>query len=107
MMVFLSSRNWIWIPTAVEYDSSRLLRHVVGTYAGGTLASALGSQTIIVKEWHGVPLEKRPISITAMRHHLGADAAVATHILVGQLQIYYHIVELSLEELGIINASRR
>ncbi|MBA7689332.1 hypothetical protein ES703_97838 [subsurface metagenome] len=94
-------------PDAVEYDSSRLLRHVISSIemAAGDKISAINS--ILIKEWHNVPLEKRPISITPVRHHIASDGGLADHLMIGQLHIYYHIVELDLKELGILNASRR
>jgi len=96
-------------PDAVEYDSSRLVRHV----EGGTINVATDNtfvdnpRSILIKQWHDVPLERRPISITSMRHHLWMGANLADSVLNGQLVIYYHIIELTLEELGILNASRR
>jgi len=96
-------------PDAVEYDSSRLVRH----NEGGTvnvvtdLSIIDNPRTILIKEWHAVPLERRPLSITSMRHHLFFGSNLADSVLDGQLMIYYHIVELTLEELGILNASRR
>jgi len=96
-------------PNAVEYDSSRVLRHLWFESHNATATGpglAIFGQSQMIKDWHGVPLEKRPISITPLRHHIWmtGDEEDPFH---GELMIYYHIIELSLEELGILNASRR
>lgn len=96
-------------PVAVDYDTSRLLRHCEGGSMNEVtdLTWVDTPRQIMIKEWHAVPLERRPISITPVRHHLGCASVTAGTVVDGQLHIYYHIVELSLEELGILNASRR
>ncbi|MBA7686059.1 hypothetical protein ES703_94495 [subsurface metagenome] len=96
-------------PVAVEYDSSRVLRHVEGGITNVVTDNtfSLVKNQILLKKWHDVELERRPMSITAMRHHLAVDSNVAASVVDGQLMIWYHIAELTLEELGILNASRR
>jgi len=96
-------------PVAVEYDSSRLLRHLEGGSINivTDLTYVDTPRTHLQKDWHATPLERRPLSITAMRHHLYVGSNEADSVVDGLLMIWYHIVELTLEELGILNASRR
>ena len=89
---------------AVEYDSSRLLIH---HFASISTANGQGpTKSDVLLAWSDYPLELRPLSITNMRHHADLVTGAPTGALV-QLSIYYYIVELTLEELGIVNASRR
>jgi len=90
----------------VDLDSSRVFRQAIGgslDTAAGTVTSA---DTTDKMDWTSLPMEQRPISITNMRHHIAAYTTIAG-IYAGELYIKYFIVELTLPELGIINASRR
>lgn len=102
---------WRDSPTieGVEYDTSRLLRHEAfishSNTAGWTIA---GGKEVLVRKWSNYPLELRPLSITSMRHHVGVGKVTGLGMSYhAELMIYYYIVELTLEELGIVNASRR
>lgn len=93
---------------AVDMDSSRLLRHrFVYQSRNGTaeaLSEAVGYQIV---DFRMLPMEERPISITNMRHHLRFIRSIGSGAVEGYVFIRYLIVELSLQELGIINAGRR
>ena len=90
----------------VELDSSRVFRQVHAR-AWDTAAGATGSPGDHVKmDWTNLPMEQRPISITNMRHHLRMNSTINNWYW-GELYIKYFIVELSLLELGILNATRR
>jgi len=87
-------------------DSSRIFRQLFGG-AWDTAAGAVHSPTSLMqKDFSHVPLEKRPVSITNLRHHLATQATISCYYHC-EIHIEYHIVELTLLELGIINASRR
>ena len=94
-------------PDDVVLDSSRLMRHVMhsdrDTATGG---GSQGTNPQLMMDWHNLPLEQRPISITSIRHHISVDAGIS-NVYKGEVAIQYFIVELDLEELGILNASRR
>ena len=62
--------------------------------------------TLLKIEWTNDIEAKRPMSITALRHHVSNGSDIDA-IIYAELHINYFIVELSLEEIGIINASRR
>ena len=103
------------LPDIVVMDTSRLLRHnctflssksVVGTDGGAGLQTPACSR--LDMDFRMLPLEQRPISITNLRHHLRyAVSGASNGLIVGLISLRYIIVELQLEELGIINASRR
>lgn len=93
-------------PDDFELDSSRVFRHLMGfsfDTAAGAVSPGHGYQQM---DWTNLPLEQRPISITNMRHHFRHFSSIdfSSH---GALHIKYLIVELSLLELGILNATRR
>ena len=93
-------------PDAFVYDSSRLFRQVaLAATMEATLIGVYHTDSQLVRDWTHLPLEQRPISITSVRHHLRCIGDVQGYH--GLLHIAYHIIELSLTELGIINASRR
>jgi len=97
-------------PDAIEYDSSRVFRQLnaISVSVVATVSLAMPSAWKLQKDWHTVPIEMRPISITNMRHHINAVSAPASaDSYHGELHIFYAIYELTLEELGILNASRR
>jgi len=97
-------------PDAVEYDSSRMYRQLMAVIVSIVANASLGvtQYGILEKDWHNVPIEMRPISITNMRHHVNAVSGPASaDSYHAELHIYYAIYELSLDELGILNASRR
>jgi len=97
-------------PDAIEYDSSRVFRQLNALWLSvvATISLTGNFQWLLEKDWHAVPIELRPISITNLRHHVNAVSGPASadsyHV---ELHIYYAIYELTLQELGIINASRR
>lgn len=90
----------------VEYDTSRVFRQYFAR-AWDTAAGATGSPGSRDSfDWTSLPLKERPISITALRHNMRAMNNI-DGVLHAELYLKYQIVELSLEELGIVNASRR
>ena len=95
------------VADALVVDSSRVLRHILyndrDTATGG---GSQGNNPLLIKDWSHVPDEMKPMSITNMRHHLLSDAAIS-NVQHGSVNIDYFIAELTLEELGILNASRR
>ncbi len=100
--------------TSLIMDSSRVFRHqaifqqlleVIGVDAGGGLATELASE--LSHDFRVLPLNQRPISITNLRHHFRTTTAGTPGIITGLIQVRYQIVELTLQELGIINAGRR
>jgi len=97
------------IPDDVEYDSSRVFRQAMLNYQNIVVAtqglSAYGNP-ILERDWSHLPMNERPISMTAMRHNVlysGTSGGVYQALLI----ISYVIVELSLQEIGVLNASRR
>jgi len=90
----------------VEIDSSRVYRQRVGRSLDTASGTVTSSNTVDKMDWTNLPLEQRPISITNLRHHIAAYAGIAGSFE-GEIYIKYFIVELSLWELGVINASRR
>jgi len=100
---------WGSSPTheGIEYDSSRVFRQIVhGVVNMTTAAWAFLGNTHEKMDWTSLPMSERPISITSLRHHC-ESVSVQTCSYHAELYIKYFIVELTLEELGIINASRR
>ena len=103
------------LPDNVVMDTSRLLRHdlsflsvndVVGVDGGYGLQTPMESR--MVMDFRMLPIEQRPISITNLRHNFRmAVSGGANGLYVGLISLRYIIVELTLEELGVINASRR
>ena len=93
----------------VEYDSSRIFRQQFMCYSNITVAtqglSHYGNPNLQIDFTHQ-PMNERPISITPYRHNVcyvgGSMGAVQS-----LLQIQYIIVELTLAELGLVNATRR
>ena len=102
----------VWNATlvdAVEYDSSRVFRDLIERTDNSDTTNGVGwsEEVRIIKavDFTNQPLAERPISITNIRHHLytvGADVDVYS-----EMMIRYQIVELTMQELGILNASRR
>ena len=97
------------VPDAVDYDSSRIFRQTFSAFVGITVAtqgvSTYGNSQLD-RDWSHLPMNERPISMTGMRHHVltvGAAAGAWQSLMT----ISYVIVELSLQEIGILNASRR
>ena len=94
------------IPEGVVLDSSRVFRQV----QHGAWDTAAGPNStpnsILVKDWTHLPMNERPISITSLRHHVTCQATIS-NIYNAEINVDYFIVELNLEELGILNASRR
>ncbi|KKL76097.1 hypothetical protein LCGC14_2048310 [marine sediment metagenome] len=107
--------NGVALGDIVNIDSSRVFRHVavnltsqvvIGVDGGAGLTTE--EVSILKADFRMLPLEQRPISITNLRHHLRVDqAGVLAAAVDGQIVMTYIIVELTLQELGIINATRR
>ncbi len=107
--------NGVAIGDVVNIDTSRVMRHdavffesqvVIGVDGGSAMTTEMAS--ILKSDFRMLPLEQRPISITNLRHHLRVDqAGVQEGLVEGQILMTYIIVELTLQELGIINATRR
>lgn len=57
--------------------------------------------------WRDFPMHQRPISITNLVHEVQGGWAARTDTYTCVLSIHYQVVELSLPELGMLNASRR
>lgn len=94
------------VPDAVVLDSSRCFRQV-GQFDIDTAAGRESPiHTHMEKDWGSLSESKRPISITPLRHHFQVLQTIAIHYQ-AELHIDYFIVELTLEEIGILNASRR
>ena len=90
-----------------EIDSSRCFRQMkiynADTAAG--LSEAADSQKLV--DWRPNQLVDRPITTRNIRHHVQCDPAGGNATYQMEICIRYFIVELSLAELGYINASRR
>lgn len=102
----------VWLSAAFniqdyETDSSRVFRQRwfagFDTAAGGGPASSPMYKTV---SWYNVPLADRPITTRNIRHHYEHANQDVSNVEV-EVTIRYFIVELTLEELGYINASRR
>lgn len=93
-------------PNLAVLDSSRPFRQVAQFDIDTAAGRESPIHTLMEKDWTNLPETKRPISITSLRHHFHAVAVIAMHFH-AELHIDYFIVELSLEEIGILNASRR
>lgn len=93
----------------VEYDSSRLLIH--RTHHAGSVATDISYSTPqvdrVLQDWRAFPMKDRPISITPLSHHFCVCTDQEMQAGDSLVCIRYMIVELTLEELGILNASRR
>lgn len=93
-------------PDGVVVDSSRVFRqvnHITWDTAAGVTNATQGQ---LIKSWQNLPMEQRPVSMTNLRHHAVGNAALSFHYH-AEVNIDYFIVELSLTEIGILNASRR
>lgn len=92
---------------AVVIDSSRCFRQVFPLAPWDTAAGPTSNpHTLLVKDWSNAPLNERPISLTNLRHHCNAIGTLSNSYH-AEVNIDYFVVELSLEEIGILNASRR
>lgn len=87
-------------------DSSRILRHQCNASRNNTGGFAVAGETIMPVSFDSLPDGSKPIAVTNLRVHQEV-AGAATDTADFTLSIYYQIVELSLSELGLINASRR
>lgn len=93
-------------PDGVVLDSSRLFRQQMRFDRDTAAGVESHHHTSLQKDWTNEDELKRPISITSLRHNLKAEGDIGFKYW-AEINIDYFIVELSLEELGIINASRR
>lgn len=94
------------LPDAVVLDSSRCFRQVIHAERDTAAGVRNSYHTLLQKDWTNDLETKRPISITPLRHHISSDNDISMKCT-GEIAIDYFIVELSLIEIGIINASRR
>ncbi|MBA7554138.1 hypothetical protein ES705_46750 [subsurface metagenome] len=58
-------------------------------------------------KWRAMPMHERPISITNLVHEVQGGWGARADTFTAVLTLYYQIVELTLAELGMLNASRR
>lgn len=90
-----------------EIDSSRIFMQICGgsfdTAAGAVSTTAV---TPSVEDWTNQPYHERPVSTTNLRHHYRVEGTIAKNGYV-LVVIRYHVVELTLGELGYVSASRR
>lgn len=103
----------VWLAAAFplddsEIDSSRCFRQMkiynADTAAG--LSEAADSQKLV--DWRPNTMQDRPITTRNIRHHLHTGVAGGGNLTYqAEVCIRYFIVELTLSELGYINASRR
>ncbi len=93
---------------SLNSDTSRLIRHFYNFVSRITVTEAVtvGHSRIAV-DFRMLPLDERPISITNLRHHLRFNNLIGVGGIEGFIFLRYIIVELTLQELGIINAGRR
>lgn len=90
-----------------EMDSSRIFMQIVGG-SFDTAAGAVSTTSIspMIENWSHLPYTERPLSVTNLRHHYRVEGTIAKNGYV-LVVIRYHIVELTLDELGYVSASRR
>lgn len=93
-------------PDGVVLDSSRCFRQLLNQDRDTAAGVQSPYHTLMEKDWTNELEIKRPISITPLRHHVRSLTDVTVKYQ-AEIQIDYFIVELSLLEIGIINASRR
>ena len=93
-------------PEGVVLDSSRCFRQLMQFERDTAAGVESHYHTLLQKDWTNEDELKRPISITPLRHHVSTQFGIAS-AWQAEIAIDYFIVELSLEEIGIINASRR
>lgn len=93
-------------PDSAVLDSSRVFRQVAHVERDTAAGVENSYHTVLQKDWSAEVEIKRPISITPLRHHFRYGFEIASFGR-AEIAIDYFIVELTLEELGIINASRR
>lgn len=90
-----------------EIDSSRCFRqhkmYNADTAAGMT--EAADSQKLV--DWRPNTMQDRPISTRNIRHHVRTDPLGGNCTYQAEICVRYFIVELTLNELGYISASRR
>lgn len=89
----------------VILDSSRIFSQMM-QYQIATLEFAQHSSLLRV-DWRAVPIHQRPISITNLVHEVQGGWGARTDQFTVVITIYYLVVELTLSELGMLNASRR
>lgn len=98
----------ILIGDTLNMDTSRLLRHYYNyIHENGTVAMGTVGYSRIAVDFRMLPLDERPISITNLRHNLRFITTIGSGAVEGFIFLRYVIVELTLQELGIINAGRR
>lgn len=93
-------------PQGVVIDSSRVFRQVYRNLADTAAGLGHTPHSVLQKDWRHVPPNERPISLTNLTHVMGHVAEIS-YTFWCEINIDYFIVELSLLEIGILNASRR
>ncbi|KKL75221.1 hypothetical protein LCGC14_2057050 [marine sediment metagenome] len=92
----------------LDMDSSRLIRHRFQSISrNGTAEAVTYPQAWMWHDYTNLALEERPLSITNLRHHLRLVQTIGSGDINGLVIVTYVIVELTLQELGIVNAGRR
>ncbi|MBA7582724.1 hypothetical protein ES708_24661 [subsurface metagenome] len=86
-------------------DSSRPFSQMMQYQVATTEVST--HQSLLQVKWRAMPMHERPISITNLVHEVQGGWGTRTDTFTAVLSIYYQIVELTLAELGMLNASRR
>jgi len=86
-------------------DSSRPFSQVMQYQVVTTEVSS--HHSLLQVKWRAMPMHERPISITNLVHEVQGGWAARADTFTCVLSIYYQIVELTLAELGMLNASRR
>lgn len=102
----------VWLSAAFpidasEVDSSRCFRQskIYNSDTATGMTEASDSHKVV--DWRPNTLVDRPISTRNIRHHVQADVLSGDCTYQAEICVRYFIVELSLAELGYINASRR
>lgn len=102
----------VWLSAAFplddhEVDSSRCFRQskIYNSDTATGMTEAADSQKVV--DWRPNTLVDRPISTRNVRHHVQMDIIGGNGTYQAEICVRYFIVELSLAELGYINASRR
>lgn len=91
-----------------DMDQSRIFRQGFAYISrNGTAEATSEGISRHQEDWRALPLEERPLSITNLRHNLRVLQTIGAGALTAIVLVRYIIVELSLNELGIINAGRR
>ena len=103
----------VWLSESIQLDdyvvdSSRVFRQRTIHHFDTATGSTLFSNTHKNIDWYNCAIVDRPITTRNIRHHVQWDGNTGVvHNYEAEVTVRYMIVELTLEELGYINASRR